>query len=111
MKRLVNLIILLSLTVAALAQVQIKGRVINLQKKPISDVIVKVTKGTKTLAFTTTNVRGEYTMSLKETPTGETTLQFSHVSYEKKTEKLELSSKVKTVDMVLTPKNISLKEV
>ena len=111
MKRLVNLIILLSLTVAALAQVQIKGRIINLQKKPISDVIVKVTKGTKTLAFTSTNVRGEYTMSLKETPTGETTLQFSHVSYEKKTEKLELSSKVKTVDMVLTPKNISLKEV
>ena len=111
MKRLVNLIILLSLTVAALAQVQIKGRVINLQNKPVSDVIVKLTRGTKTLAFTTTNVRGEYTMSLKETPAGETTLQFSHVSYEKETEKLELDSKVKTVDMVLTPKTISLKEV
>ena len=99
------------MTLMASAQVQVKGRVINLQNKPVSDVIVKLVKGSKTLAFTTTNVRGEYTMSLKETPSGETQLQFSHVSYEKETEKLELNSKVKTVDMVLTPKTISLKEV
>ena len=111
MKRLIHLMILLSLAVAASAQVQVKGRVINLQNKPVSDVIVKVVKGSKTLAFTTTNVHGEYTMSLKETPSGETTLQFSHVSYEKESEKLELNGKVKTVDMVLTPKTISLKEV
>ena len=102
---------MLTLTLMASAQVQVKGRVINLQNKPVSDVIVKLVKGSKTLAFTTTNVRGEYAMSLKETPTGETQLQFSHVSYEKETEKLELNSKVKTVDMVLTPKTISLKEV
>ncbi len=102
---------MLSLTLMASAQVQVKGRVINLQNKPVSDVIVKLVKGSKTLAFTTTNVRGEYTMSLNETPSGETQLQFSHVSYEKETEKLELNSKVKTVDMVLTPKTISLKEV
>ena len=102
---------MLSLAMVTSAQVQITGRVTNLQKKPVSDVIVKVSKGTKTLAFTTTNVRGEYTISLKETPSGETTLQFSHVSYEKESEKLELNSKVKTVDMILTPKNISLKEV
>lgn len=102
---------MLTMTLMASAQVQVKGRVINLQNKPVSDVIVKLVKGSKTLAFTTTNVRGEYTMSLKETPSGETQLQFSHVSYEKETEKLELNSKVKTVDMVLTPKTISLKEV
>ncbi|UPS44485.1 TonB-dependent receptor [Prevotella sp. E15-22] len=111
MRRFISLIILLSLTLMASAQVQVKGRVINLQNKPVSDVIVKLVKGSKTLAFTTTNVRGEYTMSLKETPSGETQLQFSHVSYEKESEKLELNSKVKTVDMVLTPKTISLKEV
>lgn len=111
MRRFISLIILLSLTLMASAQVQVKGRVINLQNKPVSDVIVKLVKGSKTLAFTTTNVRGEYTMSLNETPSGETQLQFSHVSYEKETEKLELNSKVKTVDMVLTPKTISLKEV
>ena len=99
------------MTLMASAQVQVKGRIINLQNKPVSDVIVKLVKGSKTLAFTTTNVRGEYTMSLKETPSGETQLQFSHVSYEKESEKLELNSKVKTVDMVLTPKTISLKEV
>ena len=102
---------MLTMTLMASAQVQVKGRVINLQNKPVSDVIVKLVKGSKTLAFTTTNVRGEYTMSLKETPSGETQLQFSHVSYEKESEKLELNSKVKTVDMVLTPKTISLKEV
>ena len=102
---------MLTLTLIASAQVQVKGRVINLQNKPVSDVIVKLMKGSKTLAFTTTNVRGEYTMSLKETPSGETQLQFSHVSYEKESEKLELTNKVKTVDMVLTPKTISLKEV
>ena len=102
---------MLTLTLVVSAQVQVKGRVINLQNKPVSDVIVKLMKGGKTLAFTTTNVRGEYTMSLKESPTGETQLQFSHVSYEKESEKLELNSKVKTVDMVLTPKTISLKEV
>ena len=111
MRRFLSLIILLTLTLIASAQVQVKGRVINLQNKPVSDVIVKLVKGSKTLAFTTTNVRGEYTMSLKETPSGETQLQFSHVSYEKESEKLELNSKVKTVDMVLTPKTISLKEV
>ena len=111
MRRFISLIILLTLTLIASAQVQVKGRVINLQNKPVSDVIVKLMKGSKTLAFTTTNVRGEYSMSLKETPSGETQLQFSHVSYEKETEKLELNSKVKTVDMVLTPKTISLKEV
>lgn len=111
MRKFISLIILLSLTLMASAQVQVKGRVINLQNKPVSDVIVKLVKGSKTLAFTTTNVRGEYTMSLNETPSGETQLQFSHVSYEKETEKLELNSKVKTVDMVLTPKTISLKEV
>ncbi len=111
MRRYISLVILLTLTLIASAQVQVKGRVINLQNKPVSDVIVKLVKGSKTLAFTTTNVRGEYTMSLKETPSGETQLQFSHVSYEKESEKLELNSKVKTVDMVLTPKTISLKEV
>ena len=111
MRRFISLIILLTMTLMASAQVQVKGRVINLQNKPVSDVIVKLVKGSKTLAFTTTNVRGEYTMSLKETPSGETQLQFSHVSYEKESEKLELNSKVKTVDMVLTPKTISLKEV
>ena len=111
MRRFISLVILLTLTLMASAQVQVKGRVINLQNKPVSDVIVKLVKGSKTLAFTTTNVRGEYAMSLKETPSGETQLQFSHVSYEKETEKLELNSKVKTVDMVLTPKTISLKEV
>ena len=111
MRRFISLIILLTMTLMVSAQVQVKGRVINLQNKPVSDVIVKLVKGSKTLAFTTTNVRGEYTMSLKETPSGETQLQFSHVSYEKESEKLELNSKVKTVDMVLTPKTISLKEV
>ena len=33
------------MTLMASAQVQVKGRVINLQNKPVSDVIVKLVKG------------------------------------------------------------------
>ena len=39
------------------------------------------------------------------------TLQFNHISYEKESERLSLKERTTKVDMVLTPKNISLKEV
>ena len=42
MRRFISLIILLTLTLMVSAQVQVKGRVINLQNKPVSDVIVKL---------------------------------------------------------------------
>ena len=99
------------LAASASAQVKVTGRVINLQNKPVSDVIVKLMNGTKTLAFTSSNAKGEYALELKSAPTGEVTLQFNHISYEKESERLSLKERVTKVDMVLTPKAVSLKEV
>ena len=99
------------LAASASAQVRVTGRVTDLQNKPVSDVIVKLVSGTKTLAFTSSNAKGEYSLELKSAPSGEVTLQFTHISYEKESERLTLRDKVAKVDMILTPKNISLKEV
>ena len=89
------------LAASASAQVRITGRVtehfsssggIGGEPKPVSDVIVKLVKGygsagkarewsSKTLAFTSTNAKGEYVLELKSVPSGEVTLQFTHISY------------------------------
>ena len=76
-------IIYIALAATASAQVKVTGRVIDLQNKPVSDVIVKLVSGSKTLAFTSTNAKGEYALEVKNAPTGEVTLQFTHISYEK----------------------------
>jgi len=91
--------------------VKVTGRVIDLQQKPVSDVIVKLVSGSKTLAFTSSNAKGEYSLELKNVPSGEVSLQFTHISYEKESEQLTLKERTMKVDMVLTPKSISLKEV
>ena len=111
MKRLLYIILYVVLAASASAQVRVTGRVIDLQNKPVSDVIVKMVSGSKTLAFTSSNAKGEYALELKSAPTGEVTLQFSHISYEKESERVTLKERVTKVDMILTPKSISLKEV
>ena len=111
MKRLLYTILYVVLAASASAQVKVTGRVIDLQNKSVSDVIVKLVSGTKTLAFTSTNAKGEYSLDVKSAPSGEVTLQFTHISYEKESERLTLGDKVTKLDMILTPKNISLKEV
>ncbi len=55
----------------ARTEFKVTGRVIDLQNKPVSDVIVKVVSGTKTLAFASTNAKGEYAIEMKSAPTGE----------------------------------------
>ena len=79
--RLLYIILFAVLTASASAQVRVTGRVIDLQNKPVSDVIVKLVSGTKTLAFTSTNMKGEYALELKSVPSGEVSLQFNHISY------------------------------
>ena len=111
MKRLLYIILYVVLAASASAQVKVTGRVIDLQNKPVSDVIVKLVSGTKTLAFTSSNAKGEYALELKSAPTGEVTLQFTHISYEKESERLILKERLTKVDMLLTPKAVSLKEV
>jgi len=111
MKRLLYIILYIALAATASAQVKVTGRVIDLQNKPVSDVIVKVVSGTKTLTFTSTNAKGEYALEVKNAPSGEVTLQFNHISYEKESERLTFKERTTKVDMVLTPKAVSLKEV
>ena len=111
MKRLLYIVLYIALAIHASAQVRVTGRVIDLQNKPVSDVIVKVVSGTKTLAFTSTNAKGEYAIALKSAPTGLVALQFNHISYEKESERVTLKERVTKLDMVLTPKAVSLKEV
>ena len=111
MTRNILVVLLLLLVVSASAQVRVTGRVIDLRNKPVSDVIVKLVSGTKTLAFTSTNAKGEYVLEVKSMPTGMVTLQFNHISYEKESQRLSLKERTTKKDMVLTPKNISLKEV
>ena len=95
----------------ARTEFKVTGRVIDLQNKPVSDVIVKMVSGTKTLAFTSSNAQGVYSLEVKNAPTGEVTLQFTHISYEKESERVTLKERVTKLDMILTPKSISLKEV
>lgn len=120
MKRLLYIILYVVLAASASAQVKVTGRVMALSPssggagggpKPVSDVIVKLVSGTKTLAFTSSNAKGEYSLELKSAPSGEVTLQFTHISYEKESERLSFKEKAVKVDMILTPKSISLKEV
>ena len=111
MKRLLYIILYVVLAASASAQVRVTGRVIDLQNKPVSDVIVKLVNGTKTLAFTSSNAQGMYNLEVKNAPTGMVTLQFNHVGYEKESERVTLKEKVTKLDMILTPKSISLKEV
>lgn len=111
MKRLLYIILYVVLAVHASAQTMVTGRVTDLQNKPVSDVIVKLVSGNKTLAFTSSNAQGEYSLEVKNAPSGEVTLQFTHISYEKESERLSFKEKAVKVDMILTPKSISLKEV
>lgn len=111
MQRLLYTILYVVLAVHASAQTMVTGRVTDLQNKPVSDVIVKLVSGNKTLAFTSSNAQGEYSLEVKNAPSGEVTLQFTHISYEKESERLSFKEKAVKVDMILTPKSISLKEV
>ena len=112
MKRiLLATVVFVVLAASASAQIRVTGRVTGLQNKPVGNVIVKMVSGSKTLAFTSSNAKGEYNLDMKSAPSGEVTLQFTHISYEKASERLTLKEKLTKVDMVLMPKNMQLKEV
>ena len=111
MKRFLHTILFLTIVINAAAQVKVTGRVTDLQGKPVSEVVVKLSNDSKTLAFTTTDAQGMYSIELESLAADESVLQFAHISYEKETEKLSLKDKVTKVDMLLTPKDIVLKEV
>ncbi|MBR4337990.1 MAG: carboxypeptidase-like regulatory domain-containing protein, partial [Bacteroidaceae bacterium] len=101
----------MSLTLGAVAQVKVKGRVVDLENKPVSDVIVKLVSGTKMIAFATTDAQGYYAMEFKKMSEGKLALVFNHISFEKEEVSLSLKETAVTQDMVLTPKPVALKEV
>ncbi len=103
------LFIITSSTISA--QVQISGRVMDLQNVPISNVIVKVMKGGQTLQFTTTDLKGTYRMELKQTLPESAMLLFSHISYEKDSVELKKGERQIRQDMVMIPRTVALKEV
>ena len=112
MRRFLYYIILsMSLTLGAVAQVKVKGRVVDLENKPVSDVIVKLVSGTKMIAFATTDAQGYYAMEFKKMSEGKLALVFNHISFEKEEVSLSLKETAVTQDMVLTPKPVALKEV
>ena len=120
MQRFLYITICLVLAISASAQVQITGRVTALstssggvggEAKPVSDVIVQLMNGSKTLTFTISNAQGEYNLEVNNAPTCEVLLQFSHISYEKVSKKFVIKDKVMNIDMILSPKSVSLKTV
>ena len=111
MKRSLLLILYIAISTISLAQVKVTGCVTNLKNAPVSDVIVKCLCDGKTLAFTTSNAQGVYTLELKEMPKKEVVLAYNHISYEKEEVKTVLKSKSTKQDMMLIDKAISLKEV
>ena len=83
----------------------------DLQNKPVSNVIVKALEGSKTVAFISTNQQGIYNLQLTQLQGKEFMLMFSHLSFEKDSVKLEVSGKDIRQDMVLYPRTMALREV
>ena len=106
-----RILYILFIVLVSPAPAQVTGRVMDLENRPVSDVIVKLMSGTKMIAFTTTDAKGCYAMELKEAPEGELVLMFNHISFEKEEVRLSLKEMAVTQDMVLTPKAVALKEV
>jgi len=113
MRRLLLLLLCSSLAVGVQAQFKVTGRVMDLENKPVADVIVKLMSGPETLAFTTTDAKGVYGLEVRgqKSEVREVSLQFSHIAFGKEVVSLPVQGRSATQDMVLTPKAVELKEV
>lgn len=114
MRRSLLVLFLFCFVSLAFAQkVEVSGVVGDEGNKALAEVIVKVTDGTKTYAFTTTDSKGEYHLSFDKKITADKTLSitFSHISFEKESLLLEQNSTKLRKDVVMQAKNVALKEV
>ena len=93
------------------AQVKLSGHVTDLDAKPVTDVIVKLMSGRRTVAFTTTDGKGNYALTVADKTPREMMLSFNHIGYERETKAVTADGKVQRHDMTLTPQDITLKEV
>ena len=110
MKTFLFLMASLMATVVALGQTQeVSGTVKDLQGRPIPDVIVRAEVAGRSLAYTTTNKEGRYTLRY-EWREG-MMLVFSHVAYEKETVVVKEKRAKAVEDIMLVPRTIALREV
>ena len=111
-KKIIFIILLLcALSWSAKAQIEVSGRVMDLQNVPIGNVIVKAVDKGKTLHFTTTDMKGMYSLKMKVSPPEGFVLMFNHVSFEKDSVTIETKGTAIRQDMVLYPRLTTLKEV
>ena len=111
MHRFFFLFMLWNAAQVALAQVKVSGRVMDLQNAPIGNVIVKAVDKGKTLHFTTTDMKGIYSLKMKVAPPDGFVLMFNHVSFEKDSVTIETKGPSIRQDIVLYPRLTTLKEV
>lgn len=95
------------------SKVEVSGTVVDIDNKALADVIVKVTVGSKSYAFATTDTKGAYclTFDTKVTAGKSLVLEFLHISFEKETVAISQDKEKQKHDVVLLPKSIELKEV
>ena len=111
-KKIIFIILLLcALSWSAKAQIEVSGRVMDLQNAPIGNVIVKAVDKGKTLHFTTTDMKGMYSLKMKVSPPDGFVLMFNHVSFEKDSVTIETKGPSIRQDIVLYPRLTTLKEV
>lgn len=114
MRRVLLVLWLLGFVACASAQkVEVYGTVTDVGNKPLADVIVKIVEAQKTYAFTTTDAKGAYSLTLDaKTMKGKSlSLTFTHISFEKQTIVLsQVKDKIRH-NVVLQAKNTVLKEV
>lgn len=114
MKRLLTVFFALSIYLNTFAQkVEVSGAVAEINNKALADVIVKVTDGSKSYAFATTDTKGAYSLTFdtKVTAGKSLVLEFLHISFEKETVAISQDKEKQRHDVVLLPKSIELKEV
>ncbi len=101
-------ILFLLITISVKSQTIISGNVTNREGQPVSDVIVKLMVVTKTFAFCTTDKKGHYEISFNNKDAN-LSIQFSHISYNKETIRIENKSSVH--DIILSAKDFVLHEI
>lgn len=94
MFRITSYIFLILFTLSAQAQVKVSGMVNDTSNKPVAGVIVKMMSEGNMLAFTTTNSQGEYSLETKADGKTDVRIEFSHISYERKQEDIDIQKKI-----------------
>ena len=111
MRQPLTLIFFLIFALSVTAQVKVTGHVTDLNGKPVTDVIVKLTSGRLTIAYTTTEAKGGYAISVTEKTPKEMMLSFNHIGYERESLAVTADGKEQRHDISLAPKDIALREV